>query len=72
MVIDIDHNFLCDCQVLAEAAAELGIKHHASGTAVTIEGPRLSTKAESLLFKSWGAHIINMTTVPEVKHNTMY
>ncbi len=47
-------------------AAELSnIKMHSSGTCITIEGPRFSSKAESLLFKSWGAHVVNMTTVPE-------
>ena len=35
-------------------------------TTVTIEGPRFSTRAESKLFRSWGADIIGMTTVPEV------
>ena len=33
---------------------------------VTIEGPRFSSKMESKLFHSWGAHVINMSTVPEV------
>ena len=32
------------------------------GTVVTIEGPRFSTRAESLLFKSWNCDVINMTT----------
>ena len=45
--------------------AELGLSHHTKGTAVTIEGPRFSTKAESLLFRQWGGDIVNMTTVPE-------
>lgn len=40
--------------------------HHAKGTVVTVEGPRFSSKAESLLFQNWGCDIINMTTVPEV------
>jgi len=40
------------------------------GTIVTVEGPRFSTKAESLMFRAWGADVINMTTVPEVR-NTM-
>ena len=31
-----------------------------------IEGPRFSSRAESLLFQSWGAELVNMTTVPEV------
>jgi 5'-methylthioadenosine phosphorylase len=32
---------------------------------ITIEGPRFSTRAESKMFKSFGADIINMTTCPE-------
>jgi len=49
-----------------ERATALGIAHHPTGTMVTIEGPRFSTRAESHLFRSWGCHVINMTTVPEV------
>jgi 5'-methylthioadenosine phosphorylase len=33
---------------------------------VTIEGPRFSTRAESKMFKMWGAEVINMSTAPEV------
>lgn len=33
---------------------------------ITIEGPRFSSRAESLTFQTWGADVINMTTVPEV------
>lgn len=33
---------------------------------LTIEGPRFSSRAESILFRTWGADVINMTTVPEV------
>lgn len=33
---------------------------------MAIEGPRFSSKAESLMFKQWGGDLINMTTVPEV------
>jgi 5'-methylthioadenosine phosphorylase len=36
-------------------------------TAVTIEGPRFSTLAESRLHQSWGCDIVNMTTVPEAQ-----
>lgn len=36
------------------------------GTVVTIEGPRFSSRAESFMFRSWKADVINMTTVPEV------
>lgn len=38
---------------------------HKGGTAITIEGPRFSTKAESNLFRSWGISVIGMTLCPE-------
>ncbi|MFH1400398.1 MAG: S-methyl-5'-thioadenosine phosphorylase [Nanoarchaeota archaeon] len=50
---------------LNAAATKLGLAHHDKGTMVTIEGPRFSTRAESHLFRAWGADVINMTTVPE-------
>lgn len=53
-------------RLLTEAAQELQLPYHASGTVITIEGPRFSTKAESKMFQSWGADVINMSTVPEV------
>ncbi|ORC85071.1 methylthioadenosine phosphorylase [Trypanosoma theileri] len=40
---------------------------HKSGTAVTMEGPQFSTRAESLWNKSLGAHLIGMTTATEAK-----
>ena len=51
--------------ILQSTANLLNIMHHDHKTTVTIEGPRFSTKAESLMFRSWGADIVNMTTVPE-------
>ncbi|XP_063933271.1 S-methyl-5'-thioadenosine phosphorylase-like [Zophobas morio] len=51
---------------LKESAARLGIPHHTGGTVITIEGPRFSTRAESLMYRSWGGDVINMTTFPEV------
>lgn len=42
-----------------------GIHVHHSGSIITIEGPRFSTKVESNTFRSWGMSIINMTTSPE-------
>ncbi len=51
---------------LAKAGQRRGLRCHPSGTVVTIEGPRFSTRAESKLFQSWGADVINMSTVPEV------
>lgn len=53
-------------KLLIETAKELGFAHHTEGTIITIEGPRFSTRAESNLFRSWDADLINMTTVPEV------
>ena len=50
---------------LIEAAEELGIAHHKRGTVITIEGPRFSTRAESRMFRLWGADIINMSIAPE-------
>jgi len=52
--------------LLASSAGELGLTHHKNRTVITIEGPRFSTKAESHMFRSWNADVINMSTVPEV------
>jgi len=51
---------------LVSSAAGLGYRVHGSGTYVCIEGPRFSTRAESRLWRSWGAHVVGMTLVPEV------
>ena len=51
--------------VLYESANELGLKMHKKGTVVTIEGPRFSTRAESNMFRLWGADVINMSIAPE-------
>ena len=52
--------------LLYEAATELKIPVHPKGTVVTIEGPRFSTKAESKMFRIWGADVINMSVATEV------
>ena len=52
--------------LLVKSARELKLRHHTNGTVITIEGPRFSTKAESHMFRSFGADVINMSTVPEV------
>ena len=49
----------------ADFAPRLGIAIHQTGTYVCIEGPRFSTRAESRLFRQWGADIIGMTIYPE-------
>jgi len=53
-------------RLLAGSAQELEIPHHLDKTVITIEGPRFSTRAESHMFRAWGADVINMSTVPEV------
>ncbi len=42
-------------------------KVHFGGTYVCIEGPQFSTRAESNLYRSWGADIVGMTGIPEAK-----
>jgi len=54
--------------VLSEAAQQTGSEEvHRQGTYVCIEGPALSTRAESLLYRSWGGDLIGMTVMPEAK-----
>jgi 5'-methylthioadenosine phosphorylase len=50
---------------LISAAKRLAVRHHEKGTVVTIEGPRFSTRAESNMFRIWGADVINMSVAPE-------
>ena len=50
---------------LIEKAMELKLEYHPQGTVVTIEGPRFSTRAESNMFRAWGADVINMSIAPE-------
>jgi 5'-methylthioadenosine phosphorylase len=50
---------------LIRAADNIDINVHEVGTYVCIEGPRFSTKAESRMYRSWGADVVGMTLVPE-------
>ena len=50
---------------LYEACRKADVESHVGGTYVCIEGPQFSTRAESLLYRQWGADIIGMTNVPE-------
>jgi len=52
-------------KILIKVARKAGIKAHGTGTYVCIEGPRFSTKAESRMFRTWGADVVGMTLVPE-------
>ncbi len=50
---------------IIQTALELKLRIFETGTVVTIEGPRFSTRAESKMFRLWGADVINMSTAPE-------
>jgi 5'-methylthioadenosine phosphorylase len=52
---------------IASAAATANREVVAGGTYVCIEGPQFSTRAESNLYRSWGASVIGMTTMPEAR-----
>ena len=50
---------------LYEACQKAGVSSHLGGTYICIEGPQFSTKAESKIYRSFGASVIGMTNVPE-------
>lgn len=50
-----------------DAATRAGATVHDSGTYLCIEGPQFSTRAESLLYRSWNIDVIGMTALPEAK-----
>ncbi len=52
---------------LANAAGRAGGVVHRGGTYLCIEGPAFSTRAESLLYRSWGVSVIGMTAMPEAR-----
>src|SRR2546422_3531868 len=54
-------------RALVEAARAEGATVHAGGVYVCMEGPHFSTRAESNLYRSWGAHVIGMTNLQEAK-----
>jgi 5'-methylthioadenosine phosphorylase len=62
MADPFDEN-LRDC--LIRTATELKLHFHPRGTLITIEGPRFSTRAESRMFRLWGADLVNMSIAPE-------
>jgi len=51
--------------LLAKASLEAGGTVHRGGRFITIEGPRFSTRGESLTYRAWGMDIIGMTSSPE-------
>ncbi|PJF26095.1 MAG: S-methyl-5'-thioadenosine phosphorylase, partial [Phototrophicales bacterium] len=51
--------------IVADAVESVGGVVHRGGAFVTVEGPRFSTRGESMIFRQWGCSIIGMTTSPE-------
>ena len=54
-------------KVLVTAARQEGAEVHSGGTYVCMEGPQFSTRAESHLYRAWGAHVVGMTNLQEAK-----
>jgi 5'-methylthioadenosine phosphorylase len=53
-------------EIIIASADHIGLSIHKTGTLLTIEGPRFSTRAESKMFRMWGADLVNMSVAPEV------
>lgn len=49
----------------AQAARKAGAEVHDGGCYIAVEGPQFSTRAESRLYRQWGADVIGMTAMPE-------
>ena len=54
-------------KLVGRAAGKSGAKVHSGATYLAIEGPQFSTRAESHMFRQWGAHVIGMTAMPEAR-----
>ncbi len=52
---------------IAETASSIAAPLEIDGTYVCIEGPQFSTRAESRIYRSWGAQVIGMTAMPEAR-----
>lgn len=69
----VGHVALADpvCRTLQDAVWEtrgaVGVRFHRGGAYVCIQGPQFSTRAESLLYRSWGARVIGMTNATEAR-----
>ena len=54
-------------EIIEKVAGEMNLRCHTGETLICMEGPAFSTRAESFLYRSWGAGLINMSTLPEAK-----
>ena len=53
--------------IVYDASVRAGAESHKGGTYICIQGPQFSTRAESMLYRSWGVDVIGMTNIPEAK-----
>lgn len=53
--------------LVGDAASQAGAPVHRGGCYVAIEGPQFSTRAESHMYRAWGADVIGMTALPEAR-----
>jgi len=60
---------VCSClqQSLYQASKQAGITTHENGTYLVMQGPQFSSRAESMLYRTWGMDVIGMTNMPEAK-----
>ena len=54
-------------RLVGDAAEKSGASVHRGGCYVAIEGPQFSTRAESRMYREWGADVIGMTAMPEAR-----
>jgi 5'-methylthioadenosine phosphorylase len=64
-VCPVGHGLLRDAARAASGTG--GFKMHEAGTYICIDGPTFSSRAESHMFRSWGASVVGMTNLPEAK-----
>jgi len=51
----------------ADAAQAAGAIVHRGGCYLAMQGPQFSTRAESRMYRQWGADVIGMTALPEAR-----
>ncbi|MDD1684865.1 MAG: S-methyl-5'-thioadenosine phosphorylase, partial [Methanoregula sp.] len=54
-------------RILSEAGVKVGATVHRGGSYLCMEGPQFSTRAESLIYRSWSVDVIGMTNATEAK-----
>lgn len=59
----------CPClrDALKQAIGSLDVTLHSHGTYICMEGPQFSSRAESHMYRAWGADVVGMTNMPEAK-----